>query len=169
MAHPTAKAPEHETGAARGRVLLVDDQPEVRRVVRRNLTKAGFVVIEAWNGRVAIELARESTFDVVISDVRMPDMDGLDLLAALHELDASLPVVLTSGSPGPPSVVQTRMLGAFAFLEKPVPFDTMRETARRAIELRRGTAEQEPFEPFASLERIRVARPEGADDDDHDE
>lgn len=166
MAPNSAKASEHETGGAAGKVLLVDDQPEVRRVVRRNLTKAGYLVIEAWNGRVAIELARESTFDLVISDVRMPDMDGLDLLAALHELDAQLPVVLTSGSPGPPSVVQTRMLGAFAFLEKPVPFETMRETARRAIEQRRGAIEQEPFEPFASLERIRVARPE--DDDSGD-
>jgi two-component system C4-dicarboxylate transport response regulator DctD len=133
-------------------------------VVRRNLTKAGYVVVEAWNGRIAIELARETSFDLVISDVRMPDIDGLDLLAALHELDPNLPVVLTSGSPGPPSVVQTRMLGAFAFLEKPVPFDTMRETARRAIEQRRGHLEREPFEPFASLERLRVAPPTSDDD-----
>jgi len=146
----------------------VDDQPEVRRVVRRNLTKAGYLVIEAWNGRVAIDLARESRFDLVISDVRMPDMDGLDLLTALHEYDPNLPVVLTSGSPGPPSVVQTRMMGAFAFLEKPVPFETMRETARRAIELRRGTVEHEPYEPLASLERLKVARPDDDDDDDGD-
>jgi two-component system C4-dicarboxylate transport response regulator DctD len=165
MVQNTAPASEQEKVTA-GRVLLVDDQPEVRRVVRRNLTKAGYVVIEAWNGRIAIELARESSFDLVISDVRMPDMDGLDLLTALHEYDPNLPVVLTSGSPGPPCVVQTRMMGAFAFLEKPVPFETMRETARRAIELRRGTAEQEPFEPFASLERLKVARP---DDGDHDD
>jgi two-component system C4-dicarboxylate transport response regulator DctD len=167
MANTTAKASEDST--APGRVLLVDDQPEVRRVVRRTLATAGYLVVEAWNGRVAIELARETTFDLVISDVRMPDMDGLDLLAALHELDANLPVVLTSGSPGPPSVVQTRMLGAFAFLEKPVPFDTMRETARRAIELRRGSVEREPFEPFASLERIKVARPEGESGDGNDD
>jgi DNA-binding NtrC family response regulator len=165
MANGTAKTLEHETGTAEGRVLLVDDQPEVRRVVRRNLTKAGYVVVEAWNGRVAIELAHASSFDLVISDVRMPDIDGLDLLAALHELDPNLPVVLTSGSPGPPSVVQTRMMGAFAFLEKPVPFDTMRETARRAIEQRRGHVEQEPFEPFASLERLRVAPPRDHDED----
>jgi DNA-binding NtrC family response regulator len=166
MAQTTAEASEQEQATA-GRVLLVDDQPEVRRVVRRNLTKAGYVVVEAWNGRIAIDLAKESSFDLVISDVRMPDMDGLDLLTALHEYDPRLPVVLTSGSPGPPSVVQTRMMGAFAFLEKPVPFDTMRETARRAIEHRRGKQEQEPFEPFASLERLKVARPD--DDDGHDD
>ena len=164
MAHTRAKASEHETDTSAGRVLLVDDQPEVRRVVRRNLAKAGYLVVEAWNGRIAIELARDSTFDLVISDVRMPDIDGFDLLAALHELDPNLPVVLTSGSPGPPGVVQTRMLGAFAFLEKPVPFDTMRETARRAVEQRRGQLEQEPFEPLASLERLRVAPPTESDD-----
>jgi DNA-binding NtrC family response regulator len=166
MAHTPANASQPETPSVAGRILLVDDQPEVRRVVRRNLVRAGYVVVEAWNGRIAIELARESTFDLVISDVRMPDMDGLDLLTALHDFDPKLPVVLTSGSPGPPSVVQTRMLGAFAFLEKPVPFETMRETARRAIEQRRGQMEREPFEPFASLERLRVARP---DDGEHDD
>lgn len=159
MAQTTAPISESEIATA-GRVLLVDDQPEVRRVVRRNLAKAGYAVVEAWNGRIAIDLARASNFDLVISDVRMPDMDGLDLLTALHEYDPDLPVVLTSGSPGPPSVVQTRMMGAFAFLEKPVPFDTMRETARRAVEQRRGTVESEPFEPFASLERLRVAPPD---------
>ena len=60
------------------------------------------------------------------------------------------------------------MLGAFAFLEKPVPFETMRETARRAVELRRDAIAREPFEPSASLERLKVAPPE-SDSGDGDE
>lgn len=153
--------------AGTSRVLLVDDQPEVRRVVRRSLAKAGYEVVEARNGRVAIELARESSFDLVISDVRMPDMSGIELLTALHEHDPDLPVVLTSGWPGPDGTLDAEAIGAFAYLQKPVPSDVMREAVRNAVERRRALqASREQFEPFVSLERLRVAR---SDDSDRDE
>lgn len=165
MAHINAEAPQHDTAAEPRRVLLVDDQPEVRRVVRRHLCKAGFVVVEAWNGRVAVDLARETAFDLVISDVRMPDMSGLELLKALHEHDPDLPVVLTSGSPESLSSFESKELGAFAYLAKPVPFDIMCDTAHRAVEERRARAAcREGFEPLVSLERLRVARPNDEDD-----
>ena len=167
MAHPTAKASQPDAIVEPSRVLLVDDQPEVRRVVRRNLVRAGHVVIEAWNGRIAVELAREMQFDLVISDLRMPDMSGVELLEALHERDPDLPVILTSGSPDPLTTAEARALGVFAYLAKPVPFDVMRETASRAVEQRRArTASREQLEPFASGERMRVASPDGEDDDD---
>lgn len=144
---------------APGRVLLVDDQPELRRLFKRNLSKVGHDVVEAWNGRAAIELARQGEFDVVISDVRMPDMSGLDLLKALYEHDADLPVVLCSGSPDPQTSNEAFDYGAFAYLVKPVPFDTMREHATRAIALRRLRADAKAhFEPHTSVERLRVPR-----------
>ncbi len=150
MAHPTSDASLHDLVEA-SRVLLVDDQPEVRRVVRRNLARAGFVVVEAWNGRVAVELAREMTFDLVMSDVQMPDMSGLDLLLALHERDPDLPVILTSGALDPETAREANALGAFAYLQKPVPFDIMREIVTRGVERRHAsTASREQFEPFAS-------------------
>lgn len=156
--------------ASPSRVLLVDDQPEVRRVVRRSLAKAGYEVVEAWNGQVAVELARESTFDLVISDVRMPDMSGLELLNALHQHDPDLPVILTSGWPGPNGTLDADAVGAFAYLQKPVPFDAMREAVRGAVERRRALqVSREQFEPFVSMERLRVARDEIGDDNDHDE
>lgn len=159
MAHTTAQASQHAVPAGSSRVLLVEDQPEVRRVVRRNLAKAGYEVVEAWNGRVAVELARESSFDLVISDVRMPDMSGLELLTALREHDPDLPVVLTSGWPGPSDTLDAEAIGAFAYLQKPVPFDVMLDAARSAIEQRHALlASREQFEPFASMERLRVAR-----------
>jgi two-component system, NtrC family, response regulator HydG len=173
MAHPPAKASQPDPIVGPSRVLLVEDQPEVRRVVRRNLVRAGHFVVEAWNGRVAIELAREITFDLVISDLRMPDMSGVELLAVLHEYDPDLPVVLTSGSLDPLSTAEARALGVFAYLAKPVPFDVMRETARCAVEQRRASsARREQLEPRASGERLRVARRnegEGDDGDDDDD
>jgi len=156
---------EGEAGAA-GRVLLVDDQPELRRLVRRALIKAGYTVVEAWNGRVAVELAQQLRFDVVISDVRMPDMSGFELLEALQELDPELPVVLTSGSlDGHDSPAEAHSV-AFAFLAKPVPLETMCSTATRAVERRRDrTAARESFVPYASCERLRVPNPDRDDDD----
>ena len=157
---PTRQASEEIAFGTPGKVLLVDDQPELRRLFRRSLNKAGFVVVEAWNGRVAIELTQQVIFDVVISDVHMPDMSGLELLQALHEQDPDLPVVLTSGSPGPVVPLETEELGAYAYLVKPVAFETMRDTARGAVALRRArTAAQD----HASGTRLRVPRHGGGD------
>jgi DNA-binding NtrC family response regulator len=159
MAQPNEEARTELALGAPGRVLLVDDQPELRRLFRRNLSKVGHEVVEAWNGRAAIELARQRSFDVVISDVRMPDMSGIELLKALYEHDPDLPVVLVSGSPNLETAEEAGDYGAFAYLMKPVPFDTMRENAMRAIALRRLRAEAKAlFEPHASVERLRVPR-----------
>ncbi len=162
-----AQALDQTAAATLGRVLLVDDQPELRRLFRRSLNKAGYTVVEAWNGRVAVELAQQASFDVVISDVHMPDMSGIALLEALAELDPDLPVVLTSGSPGPHTPLEIGEHGAYAYLVKPVAFEVMRETARAAIELRRERAAQrELFEPYASVERLRVPRNLEDDEDE---
>lgn len=161
------RALDQQSAGTQGRVLLVDDQPELRRLFRRSLHKAGFVVVEAWNGRVAVELAQQLVFDVVISDVHMPDMSGVELLQALHQLDPDLPVVLTSGSPGPYVPLEADEYGAYAYLVKPVPFEVMRETAERAVELRRArAATKELFEPYASVERLRVPRPASENEDE---
>lgn len=157
MPHSASKQEPQASHA--GRVLLVDDQPELRRLLRRSLMRAGHVVVEAPNGRVAVELAQQVRFDVVISDIGMPDMSGVELLAALRELDPELPVVLTSGWPETPT-----SLGVFAYLEKPVSFEMVCTTAAQAIELRRERCAAHAAETCGSVERLRVASTE--DDDD---
>jgi DNA-binding NtrC family response regulator len=164
MAETAGKQEQDDASGSRGRVLLVDDQPELRRLLRRGLLKAGYVVVEAWNGRVAVELAQQLSFDVVISDVRMPDMSGFELLDALQELDPDLPVVLTSGSLQGLDSPSPNDGPAFAFLVKPVPLETMCATAMSAVQLRRArNAARKSFIPYASVERLRVPNP---DDDD---
>jgi DNA-binding NtrC family response regulator len=163
MAPPPSEAVDK--AEAPGRVLYVDDQPELRRLFRRSLTRAGYVVVEAAHARLALDLVQQLSFDVVVSDVRMPDMSGIELLGALAELDADLPVVLTSGSPDGIAPLQARELGAYAYLVKPVSFDAMLETVGKAVDLRRARASaKEVFEPYRSVERLKVPRP--ADDDD---
>jgi len=157
---PAAKHPAPSVGLnSPGRVLLVDDQDELRELFRRTLRKDGHEVVTAANGRAAVELARESRFDVVISDVRMPDMTGVELLQELHERDPDLPVLLVSGSPDLDTAMKAVQFGALEYLVKPVPFDKLRACASRAVDLRRKRdAAEQVLEHYRSGERPR-ARP----------
>lgn len=140
-----------------GRVLLVDDQQELRRLLERALVKAGHEVVSAGNGREAIALAHQSRFDLVISDVRMPDLGGVELLEQLHAQDAELPVLLVSGSPDLETAMKAVQYGAFEYLVKPVGFEKLRDSAARAIELRRKRDQaKEALEQYRSGERQRA-------------
>ncbi len=142
---------------APGRVLLVDDQPELRRLFQRTLTKVGHTVVTAENGRKAIALVAEQAFDVVISDVRMPDMSGVELLQALHAEEPDLPVLLVSGSPDLETAMKAVEFGAFEYLTKPVSFEKLATSTRRAIDLRRQRAEaKQVMEQYRSGTRRRA-------------
>lgn len=110
-------------------VLVVDDEPTLRRLVKRALSGAGISVTEASNGLEALALCRHQNFGAVVSDVRMPVMDGLELLAELQRLDPGLPVILVSGSDEVETQQEARDRGAFDFLPKPfVLFDLVCRT-----------------------------------------
>ncbi len=149
--------PASGRSARPGRVLLVDDQPKLLRLFERSLTKAGHEVVTAENGKLAIELVLAQDFDVVISDVRMPDMGGVELLRALHERDPDLPVLLVSGSPDLQTALKAVEYGAFEYLTKPVPFDKLQASVERAVERRRSKAEESHMlEEYRSSERLKT-------------
>jgi CheY-like chemotaxis protein len=146
------------TASLPGRILLVDDQPELRRLLERMLSNAGHSVVTAADGNEAIALFRQGDFDVVISDIRMPDMDGMALLKELHHLDPDLPVLLITGSPQLHTAMQAVEYGALEYLTKPVPFERLRASALRAIDLRRCRAEaKRALEQMRSGEHGREA------------
>ncbi len=166
MAIGAKEASAQAKAAAPGRVLLVDDQPELRRLFQRTLTRAGHEVAVAENGRKAVELVAKNSFDVVISDVRMPDMGGIELLQALHSEDPDLPVLLVSGSPDLQTALKAVEYGAFEYLTKPVSLEKLGASAVRAIEQRRErTQTKEALEQYRSGTRQRAARVVGADRD----
>jgi CheY-like chemotaxis protein len=159
MARGLKDAPAQAIAAAPGRVLLVDDQPELRRLFQRSLTKSGHEVAVADNGREAVALVAERSFDVVISDVRMPDMGGVELLRALHAEDPDLPVLLVSGSPDLETAMKAVEYGAFEYLTKPVSFEKLGSSTQRAIEQRRQRVEaKELLDQYRSGTRQRATR-----------
>jgi DNA-binding NtrC family response regulator len=129
-----------------GRVLLVDDERTLRRVLARSLTRVGFEVVEVDNGLVALELLSRERFDLVVSDVQMPGMDGIALLEALSTAESAVPVVLISGSLEVQGKQEAIRLGAFDFLKKPFDLSELRRIALRAVEARR-----EEMLPYASV------------------
>lgn len=141
-----------------GRVLVVEDEPELRRLVRRSLVRVGHEVAEALNGRAALELVRQQQFDVVVSDVRMPDVGGMELVERLHAEQPDLPVVLVSGAPDLVTSKRARQCGVIEFLMKPVSSSALRRVVSRAVALhRQRLQDHEDASVRQSGERLRAA------------
>lgn len=118
------------------RVLIVDDEPAVRRTVVRFLRRSGFDVDEAEDGAAALKAVANVRPDVVITDVNMPDMDGIELLAALRSGDPELPVIVISGGGVIPKRVllkNANMLGATFTIAKPFTMDEILEVVSEAL------------------------------------
>ena len=117
------------------RILLVDDDDALLELNAEILREAGYDVTLRTNGREAIEVLKSEPFDAVITDVRMPGLDGLGLLRAVRERDLDLPVLLTTGDPSLEGVSEALDHGALHYLVKPVPVEKLLDAARRAVKL----------------------------------
>ena len=117
------------------RVLVVDDEAGLRMTLGANLELDGFEVVEAESGEHALELARGQRFDLVISDIRMPGIDGVQLFERLRALLPSVPVVLMTAFAVEALVRRALEQGAFALLPKPFDVPHAIALARRATSL----------------------------------
>lgn len=116
-------------------LLLAEDDGLVRRVLSRMLQSAGYRVLEVTNGKDAVRTASSEPVDLVISDVIMPEMDGIELLKDVLALD--VPVILMSGGGRIDAELYLRMasmLGAAAVLQKPVDPATLLQTVASALD-----------------------------------
>ncbi len=118
-------------------VLLVDDDESFRRVQEYQLTQAGYEVTSCGDAPGALASFQERLHDVVVTDVRMPGLDGLELLARLKAVSPETPVVVVTGHGTIETAVEAMKQGAFDFLTKPFPRDQLRLTLQRALELAR--------------------------------
>jgi len=117
------------------RVLVVDDDDSLRRMFVRALEEDGFEVQSAENGLRASELLARSSFHVIVSDVKMPGMDGLSLLRVVRERDLEVPVILITGTPDVEAAAQAVQYGACHYLTKPVELAHLKQVVRRAAGL----------------------------------
>lgn len=120
-----------------GRVLVVDDEPQAVKLFSAFLSASGIDVVTAGSGEEALEMVSREEFDAIVSDLRMPDMDGFGLLRELRRRDSGVPVVVVSGCPSTSSPSEVLELGAIEFLVKPVAADVLVRAVSTATRLSR--------------------------------
>ncbi|MDR2315148.1 MAG: sigma-54 dependent transcriptional regulator [Pseudomonas sp.] len=122
---------------SQAQVILIDDDPHLRQALSQTLDLAGLKVVALADAQGLAERIEPDWPGVVVSDIRMPGIDGLQLLEQLHGRDSELPVLLITGHGDVPLAVQAMRAGAYDFLEKPFASDALLDSVRRALALRR--------------------------------
>ena len=146
MANPDQEAP----------ILVVDDDPAVTSVIRRGLAFEGYRVDIAGSGAEALRLARERTPSLVILDIMMPGIDGLEVCRRLREGDKSVPILLLTAKDAPSDQVIGLETGADDYVTKPFNFDVL--VARVKALLRRGAASEPATLSYTDLRLDTGAR-----------
>jgi DNA-binding NtrC family response regulator len=106
-------------------VMLVDDEKEFIEPLAKRLERRNLRVLQAGNGGVALEMIRQTPVDVVVLDMRMPGMDGIEVLQAIKAFDPSIEVVMLTGHASVEAAYEGIDLGAFDYLMKPVGIDEL--------------------------------------------
>lgn len=106
-------------------ILIIDDDRQMRRMLARILTGAGYTVCEAENGRDGVARFQEQQSALVITDIVMPDMEGIETIVTLRRDNAELPIIAISGGSDPVYLRAAARLGATASLEKPFHADRL--------------------------------------------
>lgn len=118
------------------RVLLVDDDDQGRRALTRLMAASSFEVISVPSGAEALQMLAQGGIDVIVSDIAMPKMSGIELLRIVREHDPELPVILITGRPDIDSAVNAVELRAFRYLSKPVEWATLRSAIEAGLRAR---------------------------------
>lgn len=130
-------------------ILLVDDNESQRRVIEFWLKEEKYDVAAASSAEAAMRLAAERPFDLVISDIKMPGLTGLDLLARLHERAPEVPVILMTAFGTVSDAVAAMKLGAYDYVLKPLNEDALKVVAAKALEHRKLVTENRYLQAFA--------------------
>jgi DNA-binding NtrC family response regulator len=133
---------------SQGAVLVVDDDADTLELLRETLTRKGFTVQTASNGVGALEAMRGSDLDLILADVELGDMNGLELCARRDEIQPDTPVIVITGHRDTDTAIGALRAGAYDFLSKPIAIDSLVHAAQRAIRHRQLSSE---------VQRLRMA------------
>jgi len=140
------------------KVLVVDDERKMRRVLQILLERMGIESVGAESGEEALERFQAEKFDLVLTDLKMPGMTGLELLARVREVDAEVPVMLLTAYGTVQTAVDAMKLGAFDYVLKPFDLEVVELTVRKALEMRQYRTEnrylREQVQPAPSFESL---------------
>ena len=115
-------------------MLIVDDEHRLLRVLRLGLPEHGFKVVTASNGQEALKVLFDKQIDVVVTDVRMPVMDGVELIYEMERLGIKLPIVVTTAHADIETAVKTLKHGACDYIRKPFSVEELVQSVKKAME-----------------------------------
>jgi DNA-binding NtrC family response regulator/EAL domain-containing protein (putative c-di-GMP-specific phosphodiesterase class I) len=128
----TTEEPASAVAEDRVRVLLAEDDEPLRKLIARSLRRSKFEVVEVGSGQAATAAVQGEQFDVIVSDVNMPDGTGLDLMRSVRRVDLDVPFILLSGDPDVKTATTAIEYGAFRFLVKPLDLAELAKLVRHA-------------------------------------
>jgi two-component system, NtrC family, response regulator PilR len=129
--------PNKEKTGMTERLLVVDDEPSMREFLEIMLSQEGYQVTLASNGEEGFKLYRQDEPDLVLTDVKMPGMSGLELIKEIHSLDPAIPIIAITAYACADDAVRAVRAGAYDYLSKPFQIDDLRVIIRNALETRR--------------------------------
>jgi putative nucleotidyltransferase with HDIG domain len=138
------------------KILVVDDEEAIREVISTLLEAQGFRCTTCANGRLGLEGFRKDTFDLVLSDIVMPEMDGLKLLAELRVDDPDVPVIMVTAMHDISIALEAIRAGAYDYILKPFEKDQLYLSVRRALEHRKLVLENRTYQ--SDLEQLVAER-----------
>src|SRR6266852_8967926 len=118
------------------KILVVDDEPSILKLLKEALTQWGYQVECVGTGAEALEAIRTGLYDAAITNIRMPEMSGLDLLREIKRQDESIEVIVMTGYPTITSAVEALKGGAYDYLSKPLILDELQHLMQRVMERR---------------------------------
>jgi len=148
--------------AVKPAILVIDDEQGILETLRILLKNEGYDVETVQGGKAGLEALKKSRPDVVLADIRMPQVSGLDILAAAKEQDPETPVVLMTAQASLQSAIQAVNQGAFQYIQKPFPNDYLLEVCRRALEHRRIRFENQSLKAEEAQKTEKTVRPLGS-------
>lgn len=124
------------SATAKSTILIADDEPNIRRVFEALFTKEGYNVLTAENGKRALALAAANNIDVLLTDLIMPDITGVEVLQQVKQLHPNCAAIIVTAYGTIKSAVEAMRYGAFHYLQKPFDMEEVRLTIKRALEAR---------------------------------
>ena len=116
------------------KILVVDDQQQVADTVVEIMSRAGYSATAAYSGMEAVNRFQEGDYQLVITDLKMPEVNGMDLLKTIKGIDAKVPVIVVTGYGTVQKAVEAIKIGAYDFIEKPVDREKLELIVERALE-----------------------------------
>jgi two-component system response regulator HydG len=128
---------------AQNRILVVDDEIDMRNGLQKILSQKGYSIDTAEDGLRAVEKMKQTSFQVVIVDLKMPQMDGIEVLRRAKDINQTIAVIIITGYGTVTSAVESMRLGAFDYITKPFKPDDITVTVERALKTERLLPEEE--------------------------